>query len=806
MDLRSVIGKKFLISDGGFGSQLTARGVKTGNTTINITNSEVVTAIHKDYLNSGSITVTMNTFGADRIHLKDAEYSLEEVIKAAYDNASRAVKETSKDAAILYDMCSCGRLLKPLGDMDFEEAYDIFKEQVVIADKFVDGFIIETMTDLYETKAAILAVKENSDKPLICSVTYTESGTMLTGASPLAVVTMLENLGVDMLGINCSLGPTELLPIVKTVLSNARLPLLVQPNAGLPKFDGVNTYYDISADEFASVIGEMIDMGISGFGGCCGTTPEFIRKSVEESLKHEFCFKPADAVTRVTGTTGLVEIKDRVVRCGERLNPTGKPKMKAALTEGRLTDLVEEGIKQVEAGADVLDVNVGIPGIDEPKTMTELIGLLQEVIDVPLQIDSSNPEALEKACRLYNGIPLINSVNGKGEVMDAVFPIVKKYGGVVIGLCIDERGILSTAEERFEIARRIVDEASKYGIEKHRIIIDSLVLTASAQQKEVMETAKCVSMVTNELKMNTCLGLSNVSFGLPNRPLINKTFLAMTMYAGLKLPILNPNDKELMGTIDAFEVLNYSDVGAESYISKHADDVVIKPGASLTEGSAKTSSINDAGSIFDGKSELYKAIVKGQKKKACDEVKLMSDIKPLDIVSEHLIPALDKVGEDYDKQKIFLPQLMMSAETAKLVFDELKDKITSDSTGEKKGPVIIATVEGDVHDIGKNIVKVVLQSYGFEVIDLGKDVKASVICDACEEIKPVALGLSALMTTTVVYMQKTLDEMRNRNISIPTIVGGAVLTSDIADRIGATYYAKDAMDTVRICEKIQVGK
>lgn len=796
-ELVEIIGKRFLISDGGFGSMLQKHGIKTGDAGLNINNPEAVIRIHEAYLNCGSQIVTTNTFGIDRIHLEGSEYSVKQVIAAAITNAKQAITNTSKDAFIMYDMSSTGKLLKPLGDLDFDEAYEVFKELVDFAKNDVDGFFIETFSDLYEMKAAILAIKENCNLPVIASATFSSNGKMLTGASPIQVVTMLENLGVDMLAVNCSLGPKELLPIVDQILSVATLPFLVQPNAGLPRFDGVNTYYEIDPIEFASYIGQMIDMGIAGFGGCCGTTPEHIKACIEESYKHEFSYSPKNNATRVTGTMKCVEIGNRVICCGERLNPTGKPKMKLALAEGRLDDIVTEGIKQIEAGAKVLDVNVGIPNIDEPQILTDLIIKLQELIDVPLQIDSSDPVALDRACRIYNGIPLVNSVNGKKEVMDSVFPIVKKYGGVVIGLCIDDKGIPPTSDERFEIAKSIVKEAQKYGIPSHRIIIDSLVLTASAQQKEAIETIKCVSMVTKELGLGTTLGLSNVSFGLPNRPLINRTFLAMAMQAGLKLPIMNPFDRELMGTIDAYEVLGNFDEGASSYIENHKDDVSTVASSSKSISSTSDNSNDDSNSA----SVLFDAIVKGQKTLAVETVKQMKDIAPLDVVSLHMIPALDKVGADYDSGKIFLPQLMMSAETAKLVFDVLKENIDSGNDN-KKGPIILATVEGDVHDIGKNIVKVVLQSYGFEVVDLGKDIKASEIYDAVVNYNPIAVGLSALMTTTVVYMRKTIELLRNKGIKIPVIVGGAVLSQDVCDQIGGDYYGKDAMETVRIAETI----
>lgn len=803
MNIKDRIGKEFIVFDGGFGSQLQARGVKTGENSaeINIKDPDLVTAIHKDYLKAGAMCLTTNTFGADRYHVREDGPSLKDMIESACRNAAAAGEEVNKDAYIFYDMAPTGKLLKPLGDLDFEEAYDVFAEQVKIAvgTGLIDGFIVETMTDLYEVKAAMLAVKENSDLPLITSVTFQENGKMLTGASPVQAVTTMENLGADMIAVNCSLGPDELMPIIEEMLAVAVKPMLVQPNAGLPKFRDGQTYYDVTPADFSASVGVLIDKGIAGFGGCCGTTPDHIRACVEESKKHSFSYAPKEYKTRVTGTTTCVEIGPRVIRCGERLNPTGKKKMKQALLEGRLYDIVDDGVAQIEEGANVLDVNVGVPGIDEAGTMTKLMMMLQEVIDAPLQIDSSDPKVIEKACRLYNGIPLINSVNGKKEVMDAVFPSVAKYGGVVLGLCIDEDGIPPKAEDRFKIAQNIVNEAAKYGIHKSRIIIDSLVLTASAQQKEVIETAKCVGYVTDRLGCGTALGLSNVSFGLPNRPLINRTFLVMAMYAGLKMPIMNPRDRELMGAIDAFEVLNAHDENAEDYIMRHVNDVTASA-AAASAVPAQESSPKDDG--LEG-SDLFKAIVKGQKHNATEAVKMMTDVAPLEIVSDHLIPALDKVGKDYDKGKIFLPQLMVSSETAKLVFDEIKSRLDSAATGEKKGPVVIATVEADVHDIGKNIVKVVLQSYGFEVIDLGKDVKAEVICEAVKKYDPIAVGLSALMTTTVVFMEKTIKAIRAMGSDVPVMCGGAVLTQEVTDNIGGDYYSKDAMESVRICEKIQ---
>lgn len=806
------IGKEYLVFDGGFGSMLQRKGVdaKTSGLMLNIDEPQTVIDIHEEYLRAGSNTITTNTFGADEFHLENLDATVEEVIEHGIINARLAVDNVNPKAKIYCDIAPTGKLLEPLGDLSFDKAYEIFKREVCAADGKVDGFILETFSDLYELKAAVLAVKENSNLPVIASCTFTSNGNMLTGASPLQMVTLLEALDVDMLAVNCSLGPKELMPIIDEILSVATKPILVQPNAGLPKLVEGVTSYDVTPEEFAESISIMLDNGIAGFGGCCGTTPEHIKISLTKIDGREFtyCGKFNKIVTRVTGTLKTIEFGNRVVRCGERLNPTGKPKMKLALKEARYDDIVQEGIAEAEAGSDCIDVNVGIPGIDETEVMSHLIKELQSLIGIPLQIDSSDPVALERACRIYNGVPLINSVNGKQEVMDNVFPIVKKYGGVVIGLCIDDNGIPAKAEERYNIALKIIDEASKYGIPKERIIIDALVLTASAQQKEVLETIKCVGMVTERLGIPTCLGLSNVSFGLPNRPLINKTFLSMALVNGLKLPILNPLDRELMSTIDAFEVLNASDENANDYIIKHADDVVVKPGANtvlstaeVTQPSVQTSEDSAAG---DGMHPLYVAITKGQKAaavKAVGVIKSEGELTALDVVEQFLIPALDKVGLDYDKGRIFLPQLMMSAETAKAVFDDLKPMMVA-SDGAKKGPVVIATVEADVHDIGKNIVKVVLESYGFEVIDLGKDVKAEVIVEAARKYQPIAIGLSALMTTTVVYMRKTIEALKNSGINIPTIVGGAVLTEDVKNQIGGTYYAKDAVDTVKICENL----
>lgn len=586
---------------------------------------------------------------------------------------------------------------------------------------------------------------------------------------------------MDALGVNCSLGPKELKPIIEQILNEASVPVILQPNAGLPCLEHGETHYHVTPEEYVEEMQEYMAAGAAVVGGCCGTTPEFIRQLSQAAPKMTSA-RTVEKKTKISGPTQTVVLGDKVIVCGERLNPTGKKKMKKALLEKRYDELVVEAIRQEEAGAQVLDVNVGLPGIDEPETMKKVIKLLQEVITLPLQIDSSNPEAIEKACRYYNGKPIINSVNGKDEVMEAVFPIVQKYGGVVIGLTLDE-GIPLKAEERFEIAEKIIKKAEEYGIGKEDIIIDCLTLTASAQQKEVRETLRAMKMV-KELGVHTVLGVSNVSFGLPNRPLLNRTFLTLAMEAGLDLPIINPLDEELMGTIDAFHVLFYNDVDSQIYIQKQSGEAAVKT-------PAKEVSF-----------ELKDIIMRGLKDEVEGAVsKKLAEMEPLSVVNEEIIPALDIVGKEYESGKIFLPQLIQSAETTKKAFEIIKESFAL-KEGEEKGPVMIATVEGDIHDIGKNIVKVVLESYGYRVIDLGKDVKAGDVVEACRKYQPKAIGLSALMTTTVASMEKTIRALKEDGCRAPVWVGGAVLTEDIAADIGADYYTEDAMASVNLLEKI----
>lgn len=783
--LQERLKKEILVFDGAMGTQLQEAGLKAGEIPecLNITHPELIQSIHQKYLNAGADFITTNTFGANALKIKDVNYSLKEIIEAAIDNAKAAQKNTNRqnNSYIALDIGPIGQLLEPMGTLSFDQAYEIIKEQVLLAKDKVDLVLLETMTDIYEVKAGVLAVKENSDLPVFVTMTYETNQRTLSGCDPVTMVNILEGLNVDALGINCSLGPVELTPIINEVLKTASLPVILQPNAGLPCLVAGKTCYNMDSDTFVAESIKHVKNGVRIIGGCCGTTPEFIAK-----LKKAIPAKPVITTpvktTRVSSGSKTVEFGHHVVVCGERLNPTGKKKLKEALKQQRYDELVIEAIKQDQAKAHVLDVNVGLPGIDEVATMKHVIKLLQEVISLPLQIDSSNAQAIEQACRYYNGKPLINSVNGKTETMEAIFPIVKKYGGVVIGLTLDENGIPPKAKDRLEIAKKIIKTAAKYGISKENIIIDCLVLTVSAQQKEVMETIKAVRMVKEELGVHTVLGVSNVSFGLPNRPLLNKTFLTMAMAAGLDLPIINPLDKELMDAIDAFNVLYNYDQDATIYIQNQSNQTVtsIKNTTDFT---------------------LEDIIIRGLKDEVKTATKKQLETKDgLEIINNILIPALDKVGKHYENNTIFLPQLIQAAETSKIAFGVIKD--TFKETTATKGPVIMATVHGDIHDIGKNIVKVVLESYGYKIIDLGKDVPPETVVDAFYQYHPKAIGLSALMTTTVASMEKTIAMLKKIDSMCPIFVGGAVLTADYAKEINADYYSKDAMDAVELLNRI----
>jgi len=785
--------KDLLFFDGAMGTQLQNAGLKAGDIPeeLNIDKPDLLVSIHEKYLNAGADFVTINTFGCNPLKMKDSKYDFKDMIKAAVKNAKEAQITTHREdnSYIVLDIGPIGTMLKPMGTLSFDEAYEIIKSQIMVVKDDVDVVLLETMSDLYEVKAGVLAVKENTDLPVFVTMTFQDDGRTLMGVDPLTFVNVVEGLNVDALGVNCSLGPDELRPIVEDILSYTHVPVIVQPNAGLPVLKDGNTYYEVTPEEFTFSIQHLINLGASIVGGCCGTSPAFIQ-TMKQALPTKVKSRNNPYKTMVSSQNQTVVFNGQVIICGERLNPTGKKKMKQALKEERYDELVKEAIKQDQAGAHVLDVNVGLPGINEAEVMKKVVPMLQEVVNLPLQIDSSDPKAVETACRYYNGKPLINSVNGKDEVMDAIFPIAKKYGGVVIGLTL-ENGIPLKAEERLEIAKKIIHKAQSYGIRKEDIIIDCLTLTASAQQKEVIETLKALTMV-REMGNHTVLGVSNVSFGLPNCSLLNRTFLTTALYAGLDLPIMNPLDEQMMGVIDAYNVLTYQDQDSIQYIERHANDVV----------SSKVQKQVQSNKQENQEMNLYYMILRGLK----DEIKQQTQIELADkdgltLINEVIVPALNQVGKDYETGKIFLPQLIQSAESSKLAFEVVQSTFTNNSN-EKKGPILICTVEGDIHDIGKNIVTVVLESYGYEMIDLGKDVKVEDVVKAYEKYQPKAIGLSALMTTTVVNMKRTIEALHEANCQVPIWVGGAVLTEDIAQDIGADYYTVDAMASVHLLNEI----
>ncbi|MBD5632273.1 MAG: dihydropteroate synthase [Clostridia bacterium] len=771
------LGEVVTVFDGGMGSELEKLGFTGTPEDLNITNPDVIQGIHRAY--SCADCIMTNTFGLNRIKYK-GKYSVKELALKAVENARVAGKK------VIFDIGPTGAMLKPLGTLTFDEAYAAFAEVVDITKDIVDGYIAETFSDLYEIKAAVLAIKEHSDKPVFATMTFDASGRTLTGSTPEIVVNTLEGLGVDALGVNCSAGPKELEDVVMRMLACSSVPVMVKPNRGLPVYKDGKTEYVLDVDEFDYYINKFIKSGVSVVGGCCGTTPEFIER-ISRYSGRKVKRRKVKGRTVVNSATKSVII-DGVKICGERLNPTGKKKLKEALLEGNLEYLIDEAVAQAEAGADILDLNVGLPQLNEREVLREACRKIQEYVDLPLQLDSSDAAAIEQGARYYNGIPLINSVNGEARVMDAVFPIAKKYGAVVLGLTMDENGVPKTAKERFEIAKRIVARAGEYGIPRHKIMIDTLVLTASAEQALVKETVEALRLVRT-LGVKTALGVSNVSFGLPNRGLLNKTFLTMAMTCGLNMPIINPLDGEMTGAVKAFAVLSGEDVNSEKYIDIFKDyksaDIALK--------TAKVGHI--------AVSNLYECIkkgVKGQAAELCE--KELETRDALDVVNEVLIKALVEVGELYDKGELFLPQMVSSAEAAKIAFDAVGKKLPQGAA--KKQKIILATVKGDVHDIGKNIVKVVAQSYGYEVIDLGRDVPPQAVVDAYFKHIPGAIGLSALMTTTVKSMEETVSALKAVGCKCPIFVGGAVLNREIAEKIGADYYTKDALEFVKALQEL----
>ena len=775
------LGKQLILFDGGFGSELECRGLGDAvPEELNLTHPTQIREIHRAYAAAGADVITTNSFGLNRIKYR-GEYPLAELARAAVENARAAGKE------VFFDVGPTGALLRPIGTLTFDEAYEAYAEIARLTSDMVGGYIVETFSDLYELKACVLALKEHSNKPVYATVTFDSTGRTLTGSTPEIVAELLEGLGVDALGVNCSLGPKELAPIVERLLAATELPIMVQPNRGLPKIKDGKTYYDLSAEEFVGQMERFIDMGVAVVGGCCGTTPEFIRR-LAPFKGRPVPVRRVEKGTIITSATQFLTIEN-VKICGERLNPTGKKQLKEALLAEDYGYLAAEAMRQQDAGADLLDLNVGIPKIDEPSVMKRAVAAVQEYVDLPIQIDSSSAQAIEAGVRCYNGIPLINSVNGEEEVMARVFPIAKKYGAVVLGLTMDSGGVPRTAEERFAIAKRIVARAEEYGIPRRKVMIDTLVLTASAEQPLVLETVKALSLVRT-LGVKTALGVSNVSFGLPNRPLLNKTFLTMAMTSGLNMPILNPLDGEMTGAVRAYNVLANVDAGAADYIEAYRD---------FTPAAQATAAVKREGAT--PAADLYDCVKRGVKAdaRALTEAELATK-PPLVIVNDILVRALEEVGALYEQGKLFLPQLIASAEAAKEAFAVVGSRLEKKEGG--KGTVVLATVKGDVHDIGKNIVKVVTESYGFEVIDLGKDTPAERIVEAALRIQPLAVGLSALMTTTVRSMEETIAALKEAGVSAKIFVGGAVLNEETARQIGADYYTANALEFVKTLERL----
>ncbi len=782
-NLRELIKSKRLYCDGGTGTVLQGMGLPTGTPPEkwNIEHPEKITQLHKMYFDAGCNIVVSNTFGVNR----DKYENYAELIECGITCARKAA-EGRECAFVAFDMGPTGRLLKPLGDLDFEEAVEIFAANVKVAAKCgADLIFIETMNDSYETKAAVLAAKENCDLPIFVTNVYDEIGKLMTGATPEAMIAMLEGMGVDALGMNCSLGPDMMLPLIDRFRENASVPIIVNPNAGLPVVVDGKTAYNINEEQFAGYMKEMASMGACILGGCCGTTPDYMRKMIEATKDVEYKVPEFKTKTVVSSYTHSVEIGKTPILIGERINPTGKSKLKAALRENNMTYLLNEAISQEEAGAHILDVNTGLPEIDEAEMLKSATEAIQAVTALPLQLDSNDPKALEGAMRIYNGKPLVNSVNGKPESMDSIFPLVKKYGGTVIALTIDENGIPETAEGRKSVAQKIMIKAAEYGIDKKDIIVDPLALTVSSNQTGALVTMEAIKLI-KEMGLCTSLGVSNISFGLPNREKINSAFFAQSLQCGLDCAIMNPFAEGMMDVYYAHRVLHNMDTACAEYI-----------GYANSSEPAQTKTPEKA----EDKTDLHRAVVKGIKEQAVNAAKtLLETENPLDVINEKIIPALNEIGIAFEEKRAYLPQLLMSAEAASAAFDEIKTKMP-DSNGESRGEVILATVKGDIHDIGKNIVKVLLESYGFTVYDLGRDVPPESVLEKVKETKCLFVGLSALMTTTVPAMAETIELLHTEVPDTRVVVGGAVLNREYADMINADFYAADAMETVHLAEE-----
>lgn len=799
MNFREMLNnREFIFFDGAMGTMLQAKGMKMGAIPelLNIENPEWIIDIHRQYILAGADVIYANTFSANAYKLKDCGFSVTEVIRAGIANARKACEGTNTLVAL--DIGPIGQLLEPTGTLTFEEAYEMYKEQL-LAGSEADLVVFETQTDLYELKAAVLAAKENTNLPIVCTMTFEKNHRTFTGCGISNMALTLDGLGVDAMGINCSLGPVDLYPVVEELSKITDTPIVVKPNAGLP--DPVTNTYDVLPQDFAVQLAEFAEYGVQVVGGCCGTTPEYIRE-VKEHFSHlKRAVRKAEPMAAVCSATDTVIINQpRII--GERINPTGKKKFKEALLNNDIDYILNQAIEQTHAGAEILDVNVGLPGVDEKQMMVKAVKAIQSINEAPLQIDSTIPEVLEAALRVYNGKPIVNSVNGEQKSIDTVLPLVKKYGAAVVGLTLDENGIPKKAEERFNIAKRILDAALSLGIRKEDVYIDCLTLTASAEQDGVMETLKAVYRVKHELGLKTVLGVSNISFGLPGRELVNHTFLAMALTNGLDLPIINPNNAAMSGTVRAYRVLAGYDRNSVSYIDAYNNvlQYMMPSKVVVKDKSQEASSAGDKAA----ENTLEFAIENGLKNDGARITReMLETMDSMEIINEHLIPSLDKVGSEFESGKLFLPQLIMAADVAQAAFGVIKEEMSkTNHETVNKGSIVLATVKGDIHDIGKNIVKVLLENYGYNVIDLGKDVDYQKVVDAVRDNDIKLVGLSALMTTTLVSMENTIRLLRENNLDCKVMVGGAVLTPEYAEKIGADFYSKDAKESVDIARRV----
>lgn len=781
MNVNTLLESGFLMLDGGMGTMLQAGGLEMGGIPemLNFTHPELIQNIHRAYIQAGADVIYTNTFGANRLKMAKTGKSVQEIISAAIQNARAAAGENT---LVALDIGPIGQLLEPTGTLKFEEAYDIFREQIE-AGKDADLYIFETMTDLLEVRAGVLAAKECGDKPIFVTMSFEENGRTFTGCEISAMALTLEGLGVDAIGVNCSLGPEELVPIVQELCKWTNLPVIVKPNAGLP--DPVTGKHEFAPERFGACMQPFAEMGAVIFGGCCGTTPDHIRAAAGQIRTMQPVKRSVTIPAAVCSANRTVVIDmPRII--GERINPTGKKRFKQALLEHDIDYILNQAIVQVQAGADILDVNVGLPDIDEAEMMQSAVKAIQGITDVPLQLDTTKPAALEAGLRIYNGKPIVNSVNGEEESLNTVLPLVKKYGAAVVGLTLDKNGIPKTAEGRFAIAKRILDRALELGIRREDVYIDCLTLTASAEQEGVMETLSALTRVKQELGLRTVLGVSNISFGLPNRELVTRTFLTMALHAGLDLPIINPNTESMTGAVRAYRLLANFDQNAVEFISHYGGETPAAPVAA-----AKNMTLGEA-------------ISAGLKSEAAQlTTALLQEMPAMEIVNAQLIPALDKAGAEFETGKIFLPQLISAASAAQSAFEVIRNHLCESGTESvSSGTIVIATVKGDIHDIGKNIVKVLLENYGYRVIDLGKDVDCEAVAQAAAEHHAPLVGLSALMTTTLPSMEETIQLVKARCPECRIMVGGAVLTADYAEKIGADFYAKDAKGAVDIARSV----